>query len=138
MAAQVHDKLDKTDANLNLAGLRVLIVEDEPLIAMFLEQALTDIGCATVGVANSLDEAAEKSAELTYDFVTLDVHLAGQQTFKFAKLLSQQLTPFIFCTGYGNIIAPPQLQHVPLLQKPFTELELRDKITLALTLKNQN
>lgn len=118
--------------NIDLTGTRVLVVEDEPLISMFIEDALADLGCETVAIVSNLTEAMTKAAELQYDIVMLDVNLGGKQTFKLAEFLCERHLPFIFSTGYGSIGIPSHLQHVPVLQKPFQESELREKLQTAL------
>lgn len=123
---------DLIPVTFGLAGTKVLIVEDEALIAMFIEDTLSDIGCETVAVASNLVDAMTKVAEIQCDIVMLDVNLAGKETFKLAEVLSKKNQPFIFSTGYGNAVIHPHLQHVPVLQKPFRESELREKLQAAL------
>ncbi len=117
-----------------LAGTKVLVVEDESLIAMFIEDTLSDIGCETVAVVSSLDEAMAKVTEIEWDIVMLDVNLAGKVTFTLAEALSKKNRPFIFSTGYGNAAIPTHLQHVPVLQKPFRESDLQEKLQIALSM----
>ena len=117
-----------------LTGTKVLVVEDESLIAMFIEDTLSDIGCETVDVASSLDDAIAKVTEIEWDIVMLDVNLAGKDTFMLAESLSMKNRPFIFSTGYGKTAIPTHLQHVPVLQKPFRESELQEKLQAALVM----
>lgn len=117
-----------------LTGTKVLVVEDESLIAMFIEDTLSDIGCETVDVASSLDDAIAKVTEIEWDIVMLDVNLAGKDTFMLAESLSRKNRPFIFSTGYGKTAIPTHLQHVPVLQKPFRESELQEKLQAALVM----
>lgn len=99
---------------------------------MFIEDTLADIGCETVCILTSLTGAMEKVAEIDCDVIMLDVNLGGQQTFKLAEYLCEKQQPFIFSTGYGNAGIPTHLHHVPVLQKPFQESELREKLQAAL------
>lgn len=117
-----------------LTGTKVLIVEDESLIAMFIEDTLSDIGCEAVSIASSLDDAMTKVTEVECDIVMLDVNLAGKDTFALAETLSKKNRPFIFSTGYGNAAIPAHLKHIPVLQKPFREGELEEKLKTALTM----
>jgi len=117
----------------SVKGLKVLVVEDEALISMFIEDSLADIGCETVAIASNLTDAKVKVAEVDYDIVVLDVNLGGKQTFELAESLAERQLPFIFSTGYGHAGVPPHLHHVPILQKPFQEGQLKDALLMALT-----
>ena len=122
----------------NISGLsqatKVLVIEDEALIAMFIEESLAQIGCVSVAVASNLDDAMQKASEIECDVVMLDLNLAGKETFQLAEFLCQKHQPFIFSTGYGTASVPTHLQHVPILQKPFRESELQEKLQTALTM----
>jgi len=120
-------------AEVSLIGLKVLVVEDEPLISMFIEDSLKDMGCQIIAIVSNLTEALAIAAEVQYDMVMLDVNLGGQQTFALAEFLYEKKLPFIFSTGYGVIGIPPHLTHLPVLQKPVQEIELKNilQITLA-------
>ncbi len=115
-----------------LAGIKVLVIEDEPLISMFIEDLLSDLGCETVAIAANLTDATHKAAEVDCDIIMLDVNLSGKQTFGLAESLFEKHMPFIFSTGYGNPGIPSHLQYVPVLQKPFKDSELKEKLEFAL------
>lgn len=119
----------------NLQGLRVLVVEDEALVSMLLEDTLTDLGCRMVSIATSLSDAMNTAASSDYDAVVLDVNLHGEHTFPVAELLAEKGIPFIFSTGYGAAGIPETFQHVPILQKPFQEHDLKKALSAALTAK---
>ncbi len=120
-------------AQPNLAGIKVLIVEDEPLISLFIEDTLADIGCRIAAVAANLADATTKVQRVEWDVVLLDVNLHGIQSFSLAETLSEEKRPFVFSTGYGIAGIPAHLQHIPVLQKPFQEKELIEKLFLALS-----
>ena len=120
-------------SNASLVGKKVLVIEDEMLISMFIEDTLADIGCETVGIIISLAEAMEKVSQYQCDVIMLDVNLGGEQTFELAELLCERKQPLIFCTGYGVAGVPIHLQHVPVLQKPFQESDLSEKLQIALS-----
>ena len=109
---------------------RVLIVEDEILVALFLEDLLAEFGYDVAGVVSHLDEAM--AHPLDYELAVLDVHLNGQDVFDFADQLAASGTPFVFATGYGSRGIPDRHCARPVLQKPFSPDEL--KRTLAETL----
>ncbi|RYD46101.1 MAG: response regulator, partial [Sphingomonadales bacterium] len=83
-----------------LAGLRVLIVEDEPVVAMCLEDILEELGCVTVGPANRLSEGLAL-AEGPLDAAILDINLAGERSNAIAQRLHDRSIPFAFASGYG-------------------------------------
>ena len=99
----------------------VLIVEDEPLIAMMLEDFLETLGHRVAGTCDSLDEAIAKVEEGGFDLAIIDVQLKdGQQVWPLADRLAEEGTPFIIATG-GHVEPPPE-QHAdaPILAKPYT------------------
>lgn len=116
-----------------LAGIKILVVEDEPIISMFIEDSLSDLGCKSIAFATNLSDAQNKVAEGDFDVVMLDVNLKGELSFPMAETLSARHLPFIFSTGYGKVAIPTHFQHVPVLQKPFQENELREKLQSVLT-----
>lgn len=104
-------------------GARVLIVEDEIVVALFLEDLLGEFGYEVAGVTGQLDDAMRYPAD--YDLAVLDVHLNGRPVFDFADLLAERGTPFVFATGYGARGIPERHCSRPVLQKPFRPDELR-------------
>jgi CheY-like chemotaxis protein len=102
-----------------LAGLRVLVVEDEGLVAMLVETMLDDLGCAVVLSAASVREALELVSRGGFDVALLDVNLAGEKVFPVADELRRLGVPFAFASGYGADGLRPDLQDVPIIQKPF-------------------
>jgi CheY-like chemotaxis protein len=115
----------------DLAGRRVLLVEDEMLIRMLIEDCLADLGCELVDQASSLDEALEKAGALAFDVAILDLNLDGQPTFPVAEALLERGIPFVFATGYGASAVPPPLQKVPILHKPFDQRDLERALRSA-------
>lgn len=107
-----------------LAGLRVLVVEDEMMVSMLIEDMLTDLGCKVVGPASRLDEAIELAKTSELDCAVLDVNLGGQPIFPLADLLREHGRPFAFATGYGDAGLRDVDKGTPVLQKPFREGDL--------------
>ena len=108
-----------------LKGRRVLVVEDETMIAMLLEDMLVDLGCAVVGPAHGLDDAlvlANGGAGI--DAALLDVNLAGRPVFPLADALRAKGVPVIFSTGYGETGLRQIDAGAPVLQKPFKIADL--------------
>ena len=107
-----------------LAGLRVLVVEDEMMVSMLIEDMLTDLGCTVVGPAARLDEAIDLAMASDLDCAVLDVNLGGQPIFPLADLLRERGKPFAFATGYGDAGVRDVDRGTPVLQKPFREGDL--------------
>jgi CheY-like chemotaxis protein len=100
-----------------LAGLRILVVEDEPIVAWDLAGGLEAQGCKVVGPAYDLAQA-EKLSQEPLDGAVLDVNLGDQKVFPVADTLAERQIPFCFVTGYGlGGLRPCDLDR-PVLQKP--------------------
>lgn len=112
--------------------MRVVIVEDEFLVAVLIEDTLADIGCTVVGTVGKLPEALALAAQPNCDIVVLDLNLNGQHTLQIAQSLAEKRIPFIFCTGYGAAGVPPGWHDVPVLQKPFRQSDLEEALSAAL------
>lgn len=112
------------------AGRRVLVVEDEAMIAMLVEDMLADLGCAVVGPAHGLAEAlALIGDDHGMDAALLDVNLAGQPVFALADALREKGVPLIFSTGYGDAGLREIDRGSPVLQKPFRAQDLARALT---------
>ena len=104
-----------------LAGLFILIVEDEMMVAMMLEDMLQDLGCSVV-LAGSIEQALSLIRETTLDGVLLDMNIHGRKTVAVAEELASRSVPFLLVTGYGTADGdPPVIKAAPRLQKPFSE-----------------
>jgi CheY-like chemotaxis protein len=99
--------------------LRILIVEDEMLVAMNIEDMLLDLGHEVAGIASRLQPALALAKEGDFDVAMLDVNLAGEPSFPVADMLLDRGIPFLFATGYGIKGIPDAYQKHPVLQKPF-------------------
>ena len=102
-----------------LQGLRVLVVEDEFLVALDIELMLHQCGCAVVGPIGDLATALRAAQEGGFDLALLDVNIGGQPVTAVAEAVQAQAVPMIFCTGYqaGNL--PDRFAGAPTLRKPF-------------------
>lgn len=105
--------------------LRALLVEDEPLIALMIEDMLEDIGVVVSRSAATLGEALTAAEEAEVDFALLDINLKGEQSFPAADVLRKRGKPFLFVTGYGALGTHGTDFQAPVLQKPFAVAELR-------------
>jgi CheY-like chemotaxis protein len=104
--------------------LRILIVEDEMLLAMNIEDMLLDLGHEVAGIASRLEPALALAREAAFDVAMLDVNLAGDRSFPVAELLAARGIPFLFATGYGRDGIDEPWRNRPVLQKPFRAAEL--------------
>ena len=108
-----------------LEGLRVLVVEDEAMIAMLIEDMLTDFGCAMLGPAADMTRALAMIEEARFDLAILDVNLGGERTMSIAGVLRSKGIPFVFATGYGVSGINDEFKDQPVLTKPFKDADLR-------------
>ncbi|BBK40219.1 response regulator [Allostella vacuolata] len=115
-----------------LAGVRVLIVEDEAMIAMLLQDMLEEMGCVVVATAAALDAALQAAGTAEIDLGILDVNLGGTETYPVADLLRARGIPYVFSTGYGAGTLRDDHQDRPTLQKPFVESDLARCVTRGL------
>ena len=117
---------------VDLTGLRVLVVEDEGIVALLLEDLLEDLGCELVSSVARVAEAREAFLTGRFNFAILDVNLGGDNSFDLARSLIARQIPFVFSTGYGNNSLPEDLGRQVLLTKPFAPEQLRLAIQQAL------
>ncbi|HEX4739461.1 MAG TPA: response regulator [Allosphingosinicella sp.] len=104
--------------------LRVLIVEDEMLVAMNIEDMLLELGHEVAGIAGRLEPALALARDGAFDIAMLDVNLAGDRSFPVADLLIERGIPFLFATGYGPGGIADKYRGRPVLQKPFRAADL--------------
>jgi CheY-like chemotaxis protein len=117
-----------------LVGRRVLLVEDEMIVALLVQDMLTELGCAVVGPAHRLDDALDLARrEGGLDVALLDVNLAGELVFAVADALREKGVPAIFSTGYGDTALRDVDRGAPVLQKPFRAGDLARALTEALS-----
>ena len=104
-----------------LEGKRVLIVEDEGLVAMTAEMAVEDEGAVVVGPATTLEQGLALARAGGIDAAVLDVNLRGEKSYPIADVLVERGVPFVFATGYDGSGWNGQ---APELAKPYNEAAL--------------
>ena len=111
-----------------MTGRSILIIEDEPLIAMMLEDLVESLGHVAAGSADNVDDALQWVARGGFDLVILDVNLGESECWPVADKLAQHSIPFILATG-GHV-SPPPSEHAgaPTLPKPFTLDSVREAL----------
>lgn len=108
-----------------LAGKRVLVVEDDFLIAEDLVRALEEAGAVVLGPMATVSEAlAAVMSEGALDFAVLNIELRGEVIFPVAHVLRQRTVPFIFVTGYDREVLPPEFVDAAWLEKPLNPAKL--------------
>ena len=101
-------------------GRNILVVEDEPLIAMMLEDFLETLGHTIAASCDNLSDALRQADLDGYDVAILDVNLKGESVWPVAEKLKARGVPFIIASG-GHVEPPPaQFASAPMLEKPYT------------------
>ncbi|WP_277601379.1 response regulator [Sphingobium algorifonticola] len=95
-------------------------MEDESMIAMLLEDIITDLGCIVVACVATVADALASIEGDQLDAALLDVNLGSEQSYGIADVLGPRAVPYLFISGYGDRGIDPRYQGRPVLQKPFT------------------
>nr|WP_158282770.1 response regulator [Aminobacter sp. AP02] len=114
-----------------LSGLRILVLEDEALIALDVEQLCRDNGAGEVAIASNLREAQQASQP--YDAAIIDVMLDGEPTFDFARSLEAAGVPFVFASGYDQLDEIFKgFPDVTLVSKPYAGDDLVEAVAQSI------
>jgi len=118
-----------------LLGLRLLVVEDEAMVALLIEEMLLELGAQRVEIAGSVAQGLallddERGAP---NGAVLDVNIGGEKVFPVAERLQARGVPFIFATGYGAAGVSAAFDSAPILAKPFRLRALRQALATVLT-----
>lgn len=100
-----------------IEGKRILVVEDEVVIALMVEDYLLDLGAMVVGPAYRVSDGLVLAEREALDAAVLDVNMDGTRSDPIADLLQARAIPFVLTTGYGDV---ERARGVPVLDKPFT------------------
>lgn len=111
-----------------MSGRSILVVEDEPLIAMMLEDFLETLGHKVHASCESVAEAVDEAKKGGFDLAILDVNLNGETAWPVAHALRDKQIPFVIATGGHVEPPPPEFANVPVIEKPYTI----DRVTPAL------
>lgn len=107
-----------------MLGKRLLIVEDEFVIALDLQHLLEAAGHQVVGLAANVEDALALIEASPIDGAVLDINLRGDRVTAVADMLARRGVPFVFVSGYGQSGRPAGHERVPVLAKPYNEHEL--------------
>ncbi|WP_426957367.1 response regulator [Muricoccus radiodurans] len=113
----------------SLAGRKVLVVEDETLVAMLVEDTLLDAGAAVIGPAATVAEALQLLNAERPSVAVLDLNLAGETSEPVADALAAMGVPFVVASGYGAAGLPARHAGVPVLAKPYAPEDLTAALT---------
>lgn len=102
------------------AGKRILLVEDEALVAMLLEDMVAELGATVVGLESRVDLAVACAESEELDAAILDINLGGQRSYAVADALRLRGVPFVFATGYGEVGVDAAHRGAPVLIKPYS------------------
>ncbi len=106
-----------------LSGMRIMVVEDEPLLAMASADLLADSGCAVAGPVSSVKQGMQLIEQEAIDGAILDINLRGEMVFPLADALAERSIPFVYVTGYGKLLRACNHGR-PVLQKPYSNQQL--------------
>ena len=115
-----------------LQGLRVLVVEDEALVAMLIEEYLKEFGCVVACSVRRVANGLESLGDSRVGAAVLDVNVAGESVSPIAEALEEQKIPFIFASGYGARGVEARWSGRPVLEKPFAAQDLRSALLASL------
>jgi two-component sensor histidine kinase/DNA-binding response OmpR family regulator len=118
---------DTGSARAKLAGSRrVLLVEDEALVAMMVQECLTEYGHSVVGPISRASDALAAAKQGEFDAAILDINLGDGMAYPVAEILSARGVPFVFITGYEAEAIDNRFSNVPVLQKPIERQMLQN------------
>lgn len=119
-------------SDTRLAGLRVLLVEDEMLVSMLIEDVLADHQCVIVGPFDRIPTALAAAQTEPLDLAVLDVNVAGVKVYPVAEELARRRIPFLLLSGYGANAIPPDRPDWHVCLKPFRSSDLVAMLTQEL------
>jgi len=120
--SQAHEQ--QTPYQKESGPRRVLIVEDEAIIAMYVEDVISRFGYSVAGVVTNVDAALAFIETHAVDAAVLDINLKGKLVFPFCDALMRRGIPFVFASSYGERSIPQRYRVGPVVQKPFAPSEL--------------
>ena len=121
-----------------LAGRRILIVEDSPVVAPFAEALLELLGCRVVGPAGNMAVARDLAGAEDVDAALLDVRIRGEKSFSICEILDRRGVPFVLTSGYADWGLPSEWRDRPQLAKPYTQADLEQALVQAINGHDQD
>jgi CheY-like chemotaxis protein len=133
MSSRGSSTKHRPEAAGTLAGRRILIVEDSPVVGPFTADLLSELGCAVVGPAPNLAIARQLIETEKVDAALMDVHIRGERVFPLCETLTAKRVPFVFTSGYADWNMPEKWRDRPRLQKPYTLDRVEDALKRVLS-----
>jgi len=125
-APKPRAEVGESDQSIStLLGVRVLVVEDEMMVALYIEDTLRDLGCEVLEPAHTLADALARAEENEIDAAVLDINIAEDEVYPVAERLVLRGVPFIFATGYALESIPDEWRSRPIIRKPYHAQQLR-------------
>jgi HAMP domain-containing protein/two-component sensor histidine kinase len=112
--------------SLEIVGNRILVVEDEPLVAMNLSESLVELGFSVIGPYSTIAKGVTAAIETEVDAALLDLNVSGETVYPVADVLASKNVPFAFITGYGLEVLNSKYTNAPVLQKPVDQQTLQN------------
>ncbi|MGN6850501.1 MAG: response regulator [Sphingomicrobium sp.] len=132
MSSRGSSTKTSSKAAVQLAGRRILIVEDSPVVGPFTADLLHELGCEVVGPAPNMAAAREMIESEDLDAALMDVHIRGERVFPLCEALAARGVPFILTSGYADWNMPEKWRDRPRLQKPYTLGAVEEALTQLL------
>jgi CheY-like chemotaxis protein len=123
---------DRDSSLSSLLGVRVLVVEDEMMVALYIEDTLSELGCEVIEPAHTLGEAMARIDEHEVDAAVLDINIAEHEVYPVAERLASSGVPFIFATGYAPESIRENWRDHLIIRKPYHAEQLRSALEQAL------
>jgi len=120
---------EEAQSPVTVSANRIMIVEDEALVAMSLAELVEELGFSVIGPFGRVRDAATALKDGGIDAAILDVNLGGEMVYPLADVLREGRVPFVFMTGYGAESIERRFANVPVLQKPVEPQALRGIFT---------
>ncbi len=122
-------KVSGASGQFRLRGKRILLVEDEPLLAIDAAMILDDIGLQVIGPCVTLSQGLALADAETLDLAMLDVNLRGEMSYPIADILTRRGVPLIFATGYDSV---DWRGAAPLIGKPYSQRDIEAALMAAI------
>ncbi len=111
-----------------LAGRRILVVEDSPLIAAVLEDMLGDMGCVVIGPTGNMAFAVDLAKAEALDAAIIDLNIRGGKVYPVAEVLRDRDVPFLLASGYADWTLREDFKDRPRLTKPYDAQTVEQKL----------
>ena len=126
---------EDNDLQIGLEGIRVIIIEDETLVALMISEMVTEVGAEVVAICTSAPAAIAEIATTSFDIATMDVNINGNVSLGIATVLNDRGVPIVFCTSYGHAVG--DISGALVVTKPFTLDDLKQALLAALRRLNR-